>query len=192
MLSVAHNIEAAMNHKLVATSLITSFFDFISHPHLLCTLRRKGIPLPIVKWVLSFLSDCYTSLMLDGQQDEIQSTRTGIPQGSCVSPVLAAYFSSPLINRINKATSSSRIPTCSNPSILADSPHPTSTTLYVDDSNILIISKSVKTNIKLAKYAYLAAEKWTHHQGLSLDAAKSGLIHFTQPHLELVSPAHNH
>jgi Reverse transcriptase (RNA-dependent DNA polymerase) len=112
-----HDIEAALNHKLVATSLtfnITGFFDFVSHPHLLATLWDKGIPLPLIKWISSFLTDRCTSLLLDGHCDKMQATKTGIPQGSCVSPILAVFFSAPLplINSINAATSEEMFPQC--------------------------------------------------------------------------------
>jgi retron-type reverse transcriptase len=176
---------------MTLTFNITGFFDFVSHPHLLNTMHDKNIPVPLVKWVASFLSDHCTTLILDSHKDEMRPTLTGIPQGSCVSPILATYFSAPLIDAINSATKTDNLPSRTKSTILTHSPKPTNTILYIDDGNILIISKSIETNIKLARYSYLAAEKWTKDRGLSLDPAKTGLIHFTrskQAHLDLHIP----
>jgi hypothetical protein len=63
-----HYAEAACNHGLIMSSLtfdITGFFDFVPHPVLLTTLREKGIPLCIVNWMASFLSDRLTAICLD-------------------------------------------------------------------------------------------------------------------------------
>jgi hypothetical protein len=58
-LTAVHDIEAAHNVGLVTSALtfdITGFFDFISHPLLLSTMREIHLPLPLIKWTASFLS----------------------------------------------------------------------------------------------------------------------------------------
>ena len=60
LLCTVHDIETAWNHKHKASLLtfdITGFFDRIPHAHLIDTLQKYHIPLPIVQWVHSFLQE---------------------------------------------------------------------------------------------------------------------------------------
>ncbi len=60
LLCTVHDIKTAWNHKHKASIItfdITGFFDTIPHSHLLNTLCSHHIPLPITKWVHSFLQD---------------------------------------------------------------------------------------------------------------------------------------
>jgi hypothetical protein len=104
LMSIVHDVEAAWNHKRVVTMLtfdITGFFNNIPHSHLIDMLRKMNIPLPIMKWVLSFLQEWKAAICLDGQQDQLRPISTGVPQGSCISPILAAYLTAPMARAID-------------------------------------------------------------------------------------------
>lgn len=107
-----HDIEAANNKNLVS-SLITydilGFFNNVSHNILLHKLCNMHMPLPIVKWTQSFLLDQRTTICLDGQQDEMKEIRTGIPQGLCISPILACCMTPKLGESILDAIKSERL-----------------------------------------------------------------------------------
>ncbi len=69
VMTVTHDIEAAWNHNHAVSMLtfdITGFFDTIPHSHLLDTLQRFHIPIPIVKWMKSFLLGHKAAICLDG------------------------------------------------------------------------------------------------------------------------------
>jgi len=69
-MTATHNIEATWNHDQAVTMLtfdITGFFDTIPHAHLLDTLRKFHIPIPIVRWVNSFLAGRRAAICLDGK-----------------------------------------------------------------------------------------------------------------------------
>jgi len=98
-LCLAHDIYAANNPNLftsLVTFDITGYFDNVNHNRLLSVLRNKGIPLPICKWAQSFVSRQETRIRMDGFTDGARAVRTGCPQGSPVSGVLANYYSTPL------------------------------------------------------------------------------------------------
>ncbi len=108
VMTITHDIEAAWNHDQAVTMLmfdITGFFDTIPHAYLINTLQKFHIPIPVVKWVQSFLKERTVAICLDGKQDELKEVRTGVPQGSCASPILAAYFTAPLGNAIRQGFS---------------------------------------------------------------------------------------
>ena len=94
-MTVMHNIEAAWNHDQAVSLLtfdITGFFNTIPHSYLLDTLWKSHIPTPIIRWVSSFLQGHCAAICLDRKEDELKDVKTGVPQGSCTSPILAAYF----------------------------------------------------------------------------------------------------
>src|SRR6266436_10055855 len=108
LLCTVHDIETAWNHKHKASILtfdITGFFNTIPHSHLIDTLCAYHLPLPITRWVHSFLQDWKAAICLDGKRDELCTIETGIPQGSCVLPILAAYFTSLMIGMVHHVTS---------------------------------------------------------------------------------------
>lgn len=183
LLASFHDIEAACNLGL-ATSVLTfdisGFFNNVSHPVLLETLRTKNIPLPLVKWVESFLSERQTAICLDGIRDEMKPTRTGIPQGSCVSPILAAYLTSPLSEAIHESTKISNLPTEMAKRAKNDKAVDTKLWLYVDDGKLHVASEDVETNSLILGRALTIVESWMKQRGMKLDPDKSELIHHSR------------
>jgi len=98
-LTFTHDVEAAHNHGLVTTSLtidIKGFFDYVNHNKLSTIMRRKRIPLPMVKWVNLFLSNREAAICLDGRISDSRPVENGIPQGSPISPALSILYASPV------------------------------------------------------------------------------------------------
>jgi Reverse transcriptase (RNA-dependent DNA polymerase) len=184
ILMAVNDVKAVWNHKLMASTLtfdIVGYFDFIRHDSLLAMKREKRLPLPLVKWMKSFLSNRKAVLSLDGKQDVLWDVATGIPQGSCISPVLAAYFSAPLVKHINVVIGEK----LENDAEFADELREAQATnhmtvIYVDDRRITVSSNSLDTNVKFLAIAYTAADKWLKAHGLSIDPIKKDLIHHTR------------
>ena len=183
-MTVTHDIEAAWHHDRAVTMLtfdITGFFDTIPHAHLLNTLRKFHIPIPIVKWVKLFLIGRKAAICLDGKRDELKEVRTGVLQGSCASPILAAYFTAPLGNAIKQGFESSieRDPELSNAlNPLKNNLVPL--TLYVDDGSIAASARDHTTTTRMVEIAFGEAHRWLTTRGLKLDQVKNKLIHFTR------------
>ncbi|KAF9439727.1 hypothetical protein P691DRAFT_618438, partial [Macrolepiota fuliginosa MF-IS2] len=56
------------------------------------------IPLKLVKWTESFLSNREVAIYLDGVRGEMKPVTNGILQGSPTSPILAAFYSAGLLD----------------------------------------------------------------------------------------------
>ena len=144
----------------------------MNHKHLITVLRNEGIPLPLVKWVASFLNKCQAAVCLDGIRGDMSEVQNGIPQGSPVSPILAAYYTSDLLNLF-----------CSNPAQstpVPDKPTPVTIFMYVDDGKLTVSSRSLETNIIYLKSAYNKVDEWLYQAGLSPDYMKRELMHYTR------------
>ena len=99
ILCATHDIQAAHNHGLAMSSLtfdISGFFNNVSHPVLITKLCEFRVPLPMVKWTASFVSDRQTAMCLDGKRGKLQPTETGLPQGSPTSPILTSIYTASL------------------------------------------------------------------------------------------------
>ena len=176
-LAILHDIESSLNRQMTSSMLtfdISGFFNNVSHPVLINRLRELRMPLPIVKWVDSFLRDRRTVVCLDGRRDEMVEINTGVPQGSCVSPILACCLTSGLEGAIKTALSADRLPQNNGKSMTSP------TAIYVDDGSIATHSDSLETNIETLRIARSEAERWLNERGLSTEPSKDGLIHFSR------------
>jgi hypothetical protein len=96
------NVQCAWNCKMVTSALtfdIKGYFDFVNHNRLLSELRHKHIPLAYVKWVASFLTSREAAICIDGKRGTMGQVDNGIPQGSPISPILAAFYTSDLLEQ---------------------------------------------------------------------------------------------
>ena len=180
MLTFTSDIQTAWNHGKVTTALtfdIKGYFDFINHKCLLYELRRKRIPIEYVCWVSSFLSHKEAAICLDGTCGEMKPVHNRIPQGSPVSPILAAFYTTKLIEIFKPSTTHNNNQTNEySPS----SPTQINMIMYVDDGKIYVSSKSLETNTILIKTAYEEVKRWLTSAGLAADTSKREVMHYSR------------
>ena len=173
----AHDVETAARAGLVTSSLtfdITGYFDQVSHPRLITVMREAGMPSEVVRWVASFLTNRRTAIRLDGQTGPMEAVMTGIPQGSPVSPVLAAIFSRTLDKRITDAA-----PMLQRMQQASDHATEGRLIMYVDDGKLYVASRSMSGNAWHLRALYIVARQWARDEGLELDDAKQDAMHYT-------------
>ncbi|PPQ83207.1 hypothetical protein CVT26_013006 [Gymnopilus dilepis] len=98
--------------------------------------------------------------------------QNGIPQGSPVSPILAAFYTAELLEMFTPPNHS-QPPLPTSP----DSPTNVHLFMYGDDGKLFVWSKSLENSTILLKNAYLEAEAWLKRAGLSPDISKRELMH---------------
>ena len=180
-LTFTHDIEAAHNHGLVTTSLtidIKGFFDYVNHNKLTSIMRRKRIPLPMVKWVSSFLSNREAAICLDGRISDSRPIENGILQGSPISPALSILYASPVYEEFQARLATRYVHRAPPTAKLT----PTTLVGYIDDVNIYTSSTSLLQNIATLRADFVTILHILHGLGLSIDFIKCALAHFTRKH----------
>lgn len=166
LLTHIEDIQAARNDGKVTSILtfdISGFFDNVNHAQLLRELRRKGIPLPLVKWVSSFLSDRKAAVCLDGRRGEMKPVKNGIPQGSPVSLILSIVYGSEILELMEARRSRRK----EDMTLL----------MYIDDGTLRAASKSLDANVVTLRRDFIFVNEWLTKVGLSTEPEKTGLMH---------------
>ncbi len=107
--------------------------------------------------------------------------KTGVPQGSCTSPILAAFLTAPMCRAIEEGTRKSleSLPELSQIA-QAGKANLAPLILYVDNGSIMASAHDRMTATKLVEMAFLEAHTWLTLRGLKMDQVKNELIHFTR------------
>lgn len=137
-------------------------FDNVSHERLLGILRKKALPEWLVKIIHSFLIDRRTRIAFPGHQSDWISTKTGIPQGSPLSPILFLFFISELLEEFQR--------------VIGD----TLAFGFVDDTNLITWGESARDNCRRLEGAHSRCIAWAKRHGAIFAPDKYQLIHFTR------------
>lgn len=162
-LALVHDIEIADSKKLKTSVLfldVKGAFDNVSKERLINTLKDMKFPEQLIGWVKDFMSKRLIKLSFDGQIEKLKPVKTGIPQGSPISPILFLLYLTPLFNELER-----KMPSIKKPS-------------YIDDLALVSTNKKVEQNIKELETAAKIAFNWAKNNAVAFDDIKSELIHF--------------
>ena len=140
------------------------------------------LPEKVKTWTQSFLENRQLQLTFNGQIEELSPVKTGVPQGSPVSPILFLIY----VSGLAKGTALD-----SNSTLIS----------YVDDIAIATKSTSWKKNSNTLQKAVHSLTQLGEQQAIQFDLAKTELLHFgkgkgtnssiTLPSGDTVQPATN-
>ena len=106
LLKVRNDILLNMNRQQVTLLVLLDFssaFDTVSHEILLHRLHEKlGVKDTALKWFKSYLSGRTQRIIIDGKVSRKFPLSSGVPQGSCLGPLLFNIYVSSLIDVIDR------------------------------------------------------------------------------------------
>ena len=146
---------------------IKGAFDRIRREKLLKFLVERGIPYWIIKIVWSFLLDRRSTLDIPGHSSQgLFFVNVGIPQGSPLFSILFSLFAAPLLDRLAQYTGSK-----TNKFALA----------FVDDTYLLVVSKSHRYNCRLLRQLHDVVMAWVNENEVFFKKDKYSILHFQKP-----------
>ena len=163
-ITLVHDVEHALrNGKKCAALLfdIKGFFDNVHKDRLAATIENLGFSEGVKSWALSFLSARRVRMTFNGITSTEQEQSVGTPQGSPVSPVLSAIYTSPLLS-INPTEN-------------------TTLGMYVDDGVIFAQGDDWDTVNERLTARYQVCEEWLRRNNLAVEPEKTELVYFRKP-----------
>ncbi|KAF4870852.1 RNA-directed DNA polymerase from mobile element jockey [Colletotrichum siamense] len=103
-------------------------------------------------------------LRFPGYVSEEFFVNTGIPQGSPLSPILFVFFSAPMLEKFERLHPDLNVFAFS----------------YVDDSYILVTSRTFKENREILEKYHEQVMEWATPNGIRFDPGKYKVMHFTR------------
>src|SRR5579863_313603 len=147
---------------------ISRFFDQLSPPVTSLTLQRLGVDPNTCHWIRSFMTDRSITMEFNDSSHPGVTPSQGTPQGSPLSPILSALYTSPLLHE----------------ALLWDDGD---LTLYVDDGIIFTSGPTFISASQKAITYFQKVRRWLTDFGLSLDTDKTEVMFF---HPKRLSPHH--
>ena len=159
LIKITELIRDAIDDSMFACGIFLDFqkaFDTVKHEILLDKLEHYGIRGIGLSWFKSFLSSRSQFVSVNGTVSENLSITHGVPQGSVLGPLLFLIF----INDLNLSIQHSK------------------THHFADDTNLILIDKSLKKINKFANHDLKLASEWVRANRLSLNADKTEIVIF--------------
>ena len=162
LFSLTEMVRDALDNSNFACGIFIDLqkaFDTVDHNILLKKLEYYGIRGIANKWFTSYLSNRKQFVSINGFDSKKRTMEFGVPQGSVLGPLLFLIY----INDLHKAIKFSI------------------THHFADDTNLLVIGKTLKQIQKQINIDLKLLCKWLKANKISLNASKTELIVFKDP-----------
>ena len=161
LLPHTHHIAASFNQNLPPSRAVTmsidlsKAFDVVNHTKLITSLTNTTLRNNTKRWLSAYLRGRMASCRYNNTTSPCRHARTGVPQGSCISPVLFNFF----------------VSTYPQSDLL--------TTSYADDFTDSSFNPDVTTAASALSDHAGRVVAWAEERGLALNPTKSTVTLFT-------------
>ena len=153
LLNVTELWYSNIDQKNVKISLFLDLrkaFNTIDHDILLAKLKRYGICNKELVWFASYLTERQQYCYLNGQNSEKRPVKCGIPQGSCLGPLLFILYTNDFEESLAKFTPN----------------------MYADDTSIALGGEDAYQLLEDLRNELQAVIDWLRQNKLSLNVTK--------------------
>ena len=155
-------LKSMDNKKMVGMVMLdfSAAFDVIDHDILLEKLKCYGFNTDAMCWVKSYLSERRQKVFFNGSFSDSIELQCGVPQGSCLGPLLFSIFTNdlPLVLKMTKMA------------------------MYADDSTMWFEEEEAKQLTKVLNAEVTKVSEWVRDNKLVLNIAKTKCMVFGSSH----------
>ena len=126
-------------------------FDTVDHGILLAKLTKYGVAGTSLRWVTSYLTSRKQYCVLNGHKSSLKTVHCGIPQGSCLGPLLLILYVNDFEQCLKKCTPN----------------------MYADDTSITCSGEDIYDLCNDLKAEIENITEWLRQNKLSLNTAKT-------------------
>ena len=152
----------ASREATVATFLdFRGAFNNVWHDALRYKLANSPIPTCMTRWISSFLEGRLFCVRVGQETSAMKNARCGVPQGSCLSPLLFIIFTADMFSQSDKVD---------RPAVGA----------YADDVMVMATDKNPDAAARLVQLALRQAEWWSGAWRLPMQPNKCAVMVFSR------------
>ena len=144
--------QLPMQRSVLALLDFSKAYDTVWRERLLTSMIDKAVPLPIVKWLASFLQNRLAKVRFNNKLSDTRCIRQGLPQGSVLAPVLFIFYIDNLAELL---------------------PADTVNILFADDVGIKGAGPTIASAQEKVQKTVDIVAKWSKEWKLNLNATKS-------------------
>ena len=126
-------------------------FDTVNHDILIQKLEHYGVQNKEIRWFRSYLTNRKQCCKVNGQLSDLESITTGVPQGSCLGPLLFIIY----VNDLHFSLRHSDV------------------NMYADDTSLSFSSKSIHLINECVNEDLGYHKSWLNAKKLSLNVTKT-------------------
>ena len=167
------------NHITATMALdLTAAFDCVQHSILVEKLRLYGLDNDSIKWIESYLAHRSSFIVIGSAKSVIKSTVQGVPQGSCLGPLLYLTYVNEMLHVINDDRCEDRVHqdtsqlfsnNCNNCGIMP---------MYADDGLYLTSSNNRNQNQDRIDDSFIRIKDFLNANGLQVNESKTYLTEY--------------
>ena len=163
---LVHTVESCLKARRIAAILlfdIQGFFDNIHQNRATHVIRNLGFPTAICDWVASFLRNRCVFLSFNKKESDPFDADFGTPQGSPLSPIISALYTSPLLHKLEAWKERDL-------------------SLFVDDGSIIATGPTYRATARAVASRFEEITLWLKRNGLRAEPDKTELMFFAPKH----------
>lgn len=162
LLKFSNLVNTKLNENFHVVCMFVDFtkaFDTLNHKKLLLALEKVGVRGPLLQWFKSYLKNRKLVVKIGNVYSVTKLIKSGVPQGSILGPLLYLIYVNGMTRYFKKCYAY----------------------FFADDSALVAVHKILATAVSYLQEDYVNLLRWTHDDGLIVNALKTKIVHISSP-----------